>query len=114
MIEIEEDFDEVIDNRAAILVRFEYPLTRPVIAEFFNPVGSWTRRQLIGAVIEKYKAIYAEEEASLTIPVGVEPGLYNRNRTDGVHGIWGHDLTDLILCGFHKGEDGIYELDIES
>ena len=48
-----------------------------------------------------YEEIYDEEEASAitkTLPMS-ERKIMNRNQTDGIYGIWGHDLDDIAISG---------------
>jgi hypothetical protein len=109
-----DEYNVGIDQSPTIRVRFDYPLNNPIIAEFRQPQG-WLFGDFIVAVANKYGEIYAEEKATTSIPVGQASAfLINRNETDGKYGIWGHDIEDLRLTGVSKGEDGVYELDIES
>jgi len=85
---------------SAVLV-IEYPLTTPasIAISAAMPVG-FTRAELVRAACEEYANVYEAEEATAntkTIPREERTTLKNRNRTDGVYGIYGHDLDDLVL-----------------
>jgi len=73
------------------------------------------------AISKKYHEIYDEEErtaATKTIPMAQRKTLANRNETDGKYGIWGHDLSDLMLdtIDVYKNDKGkiFLQLSIES
>ena len=90
----------VIPFEHAVLV-IDLPLTHPASIELDAPVTvGFTRAELVKQVAEAYAHVYeAEEETAVTktIPVDERGTLRNRNRTDGVYGIWGHDLADLTV-----------------
>jgi len=102
---------EIIGS-GAIRVRFTYPLDKPVIAEFTQ--AEWTVQKFIDAVCAHYQQIYREESATTKNPVARAWPLVNRNQTTGKYGIWGHDIEDLVLIGFSKGSDGVFDLVLES
>ena len=47
-------------------------------------------------IYEAYKNIYDEEEQQVGDP-GTYENLYNRKKSEGPYGIWGHQLGDLYL-----------------
>jgi hypothetical protein len=116
-------------NPEEIVIPFEhaelvidYPLTTPAKIELDSPIHvGFTRAELIKQVVEAYQHVYdAEEETAMTktIPLEERGGRQNRNRTDGVYGIWGHDLKDLVITAArwsrkHNGVVSI-ELHVES
>jgi hypothetical protein len=57
-----------------------------------------TRREVVNKVVECYERIYREEDAALAAPARLIPGSLNRETTSGPYGIWGHVLSDLMLC----------------
>tara|TARA_B100000513_G_scaffold128064_1_gene56995 strand:- start:12 stop:611 length:600 start_codon:yes stop_codon:yes gene_type:complete len=83
-----------------INVVFDYPLQRP--AEFVL-TAPLTRKDLVRFIGAAYRLIYDQESASSSLRA--EPmceripgcALVNRANTDGIHGIYGHDLGDLAL-----------------
>lgn len=101
-----EDMEEIVIPYPKTTIVFSYPLKSEFRFEFQsdNPDG-FTRKNLVDSICRKYREIYDEENASLTVsPPTVEErmnkgGLINREKTDGTYGIWGHDLGDLVLEG---------------
>lgn len=79
----------------SIHIVFDYPLSQEVILEFKNK-GGFSRLDLFRCIHEGYSRIYAEEEAESGDPGNV-PGLMNRERSEGPHGIWGHRMSELFL-----------------
>lgn len=104
--------DEVVITETKINIKFEYPLTNPVTLSFVNP-GGFTRFDFFRCVYEGYLNIYKEEESADEDP-GMVPGMLNRARSDGPHGIWGHVIEDLFLEGVEDKGDGNFELFIGS
>jgi hypothetical protein len=91
--------DEVVINEPKITVIIDYPLTNEYTFDLESKNG-FTRWQLLKAISDNYYKLYAEEEKSATvktIPIAERKTMYNRNRTNGKYGIWGHDIADLIL-----------------
>ena len=90
----------VIPFEHALLV-IDYPLTTPATIELDAKLHvGFTRAELIEQVAEAYAHVYeAEEETAVTktVPLDERGKRANRNRTDGVYGIWGHDLADLVI-----------------
>ena len=93
--------DEIVIpfDRATLLI--VYPLTVPATVPIHAGI-SWgfTRGELVRAICEEYANVYEAEEATAatrTVPREERTARPERNRTDGVYGIWGHDLADLRL-----------------
>ena len=90
----------VIPFEHAILV-IDWPLTNPARIAITAPiVQGFTRRELVRAICEEYGNVYEAEEGTAqtkSIPMVDRGPNEKRNRTDGVYGIWGHDLADLRL-----------------
>ena len=114
------DIDKTVISESDLSIKISYPLTNPVEFKIYSEEG-FTRRILFTEIRKKYKEIYQEEQESANVKV-VPPDereiLMNRNQTDGKYGIWGHDISDLILVGIeiHKNNKGeiILELNIQS
>ncbi|MGJ8592909.1 MAG: hypothetical protein ACSHXF_10195 [Aquaticitalea sp.] len=113
--------DQVVIHERNVLLIIDYPLNEPVEINIrSNDQKGFTRKELIEKISEEYFRIYAEEEESATtktIPIDERKTIINRNQTDGVYGIWGHDLADLVLSSIivtHKNGDVFLELIIES
>jgi hypothetical protein len=104
----------IVDTDDSIFISFEYPLTQE-LDMMFTGKKPWRLEDLIDSVCEGYVKIYDEEDETRTLPAQspLDSILVNRPKTDGKHGIWGHDLNDLYIEGMHK-EDGIWHLDIGS
>jgi hypothetical protein len=113
--------DDYVINAQEVILIIDYPLNNP--AEFTlkskNEKG-FTKAELVKTISETYHMIYEEEERSATIktiPMEKREGIINRNQTNGKYGIWGHDLSDLVLSAIQvvKKENKYYlHLMIES
>jgi len=76
-------------------VYLQYPLgvTVELDVKKIKTIGS-----LLWHIAMAYKKIYEEEEKTTkikVIPIDERGVCSNRNKTDGIYGIWGHDLIDL-------------------
>lgn len=113
--------DVVIPFEHAVLV-IDYPLTNAATVEISAPLAQgFTRSALVRAICDEYDNIYEAEEGTAstkTVPRSERGSQLNRNRTDGVYGIYGHDLDDLVLTAarWTRGADGTVrvELSVES
>ncbi len=75
------------------------------------------REELIVEISNRYHRIYREEEESSTtktIPIEERETLLNRNKTNGIYGIWGHDIEDLDLSRIiiSRLDDGFVSLEL--
>jgi hypothetical protein len=93
--------EEVVFTGTNLIVVLDYPLRKeanfPISA---SSPGGFTRSELARKVADLYKRVYEEEEQTTkiaVIPLEQRKGLINRNETNGKYGIWGHDLSDLVL-----------------
>ena len=98
-----------------ITLTYDYPLSNPVRKTHTttNPAG-WTREELCNRVMRDYAKIYEEEKESMKGPESNIPGMMNRAQSDGVHGIWGHSMSDLILHTLCRKKDGTYTVELDS
>lgn len=99
----------VVPHPHAILF-IDYPLARPVQApiDASRPAG-FSERELCRAIRRTYARIYEEEDATANHPGQVGVGhVINRTTSDGVHGIWGHVISDLFIEGIdvYRADDG--------
>ena len=107
----------VIPFEHAILV-IDWPLTNPARIAITAPiVQGFTRRELVTAICEEYANVYEAEEGTAhtkPIPPGERAPGERRNRTDGVYGIWGHDLTELRLTALRwtRRPEGTVEIEL--
>ncbi len=105
-----QDGDVRVSSAESLMIKFSYPLARPTTMEFRSP-GGFTVGKLVECVREGYRKIYAEEGEPVRDPDAM---LMNRPTTDGPHGIWGHDIGDLVIEGIRETSPGLVELDIGS
>ncbi len=101
---VDEDYplsgNEKVLEENDINIIISYPLETP--ATFSHTSVSdkgFTRRQLAEIIAKDYKQVYDEEEQTTN-----NEGMLNRN-TGGKHGIYGHDLDDLMLHTAHVKKD---------
>ena len=90
--------DEVVIPESRVALIIDYPLKAPFAFMLFSDKG-FTRGTLIRLISYQYRLIYEEEENTAktkTLPPG-QRKIINRNTTDGIYGIWGHDIGDLVL-----------------
>jgi hypothetical protein len=105
---------EIVFTATNLIVVLDYPLRK----EFSFPITSaspsgFSRAELVRKVADLYKQLYAEEAETskiAVIPLAERKGLINRNETNGKYGIWGHDLSDLVLLEIEisRVADGIF------
>jgi hypothetical protein len=103
----------MLDERDEIAIKFTYPLRKPVTMTFTSP-GGFTRDGFCRAVSAGYRTIYEGEEKSRTTLPEPRGMLLNRSETDGVYGIWGHDIGDLVIEQAYLNESGIWQLAVGS
>lgn len=87
--------DEIIIPDEKITLKITYPLSVEVDREY-EQRGGFSRMDLFRYIYEAYKNIYDEEEEQVGDP-GTYERLYNRKKSEGPYGIWGHELGDLCL-----------------
>ena len=101
--QIDKKDEIVIPHEYATLV-IKFPLTKPVSLAVTAPIPEgFTRAALVETICEQYENVYDIEEATATTkPLPPEErARLGRNRTDGLYGIWGHDLQELVLTAVH-------------
>lgn len=107
----------VIPFEHAILV-IDWPLTNPARIAITAPITQgFTRRELVKAICEEYSNVYEAEEGTAhtkPIPPAERAPGEKRNRTDGVYGIWGHDLSELRLTALRwtRRPEGTVEIEL--
>jgi hypothetical protein len=113
---VRENFSRLIDAGKVAVEAVEatlilsYPLTI-IATRLIRPVDgkSFTRGELVTLIDETYREVYrleANSQSLPTPPVQERGHLLNRPKSDGMFGIWGHDLDDL---GIEK--IGVYRID---
>ena len=99
-------------------LKITYPLSVPYKC-IFDTKNGMTRRQVVDLIVKSYKKIYKEENKTSSIKealgkdIGSVP-YFNRIKTNGKHGIWGHVLSDLILCSLDIKKNNVLEVLVES
>lgn len=82
--------------------------------------GVETLNDLLKDVVEGYQNIYQmEDESSFKKAMMMceefpECSLINRNRTDGMFGIWGHTIGDLAIHTIYIYKDGSIKVGVDS
>lgn len=110
--------DDIVLKCDSAVLLIDYPLNNPVeiIIKPLTKQG-FTKKELILAISKEYHKIYNDEEETTktkTIPLNEREGLINRNQTDGIYGIYGHDIDDLDLSAIiiHTNQNGIIKLEL--
>jgi len=98
----------IIPPDKTINIVIDYPLTNQFEITLKPKTKGWTRLAVVEFIIKCYKQIYKEEEKSSKIKSGHIPNMFNRNQTDGKYGIWGHDLSDLILHSLDEESKDVF------
>jgi hypothetical protein len=110
--------DEIVIPFEHAVLLIEFPLTHPAKVAITAPLAQgFTRRELVTAICEEYENVYEAEEGTAqtkTVPPEERGELQKRNRTDGVYGIWGHDLSDLVLTAVRwtRSPDGVVTIEL--
>jgi hypothetical protein len=86
-----------------ITIQFDYPLSKSAKIKFKQD-GGFTLVNLMKCIRVGYHKIYDEETAAVGDPGCVE-GMYNRSKSSGPYGIWGHDICDLVVEGIYYNEE---------
>jgi hypothetical protein len=77
------------------MLKITYPLSVEIIRNY-EQKGGFSRKDLFRYIYEAYKNIYEEVEGQVGDP-GTYERLYNRKKSEGPYGIWGHYLNELYL-----------------
>lgn len=102
---------DIVLQQGTYTIKITYPLSVEVTTKI---TGSFTRKQLAQEIAKIYDAIYVDESRSSSIPEQNIPGMLNRVQTNGKYGIWGHDISDLILHTAYLLGDNTIELGVDS
>ncbi len=100
---------DIVIPKPSIRVGISYPLRQLYTFELRADDGRGFRRgELALKVSQLYQSIY-DEEAMTAEDLGREGSLYNRGRSEGKYGIWGHDLGDLAMHSVeYDAEEDMY------
>ena len=103
---------EVVIRKENIVIEYTYPLSNKI--EFpHKRKGGWTRKALVSTIQKDYAKIYRDEDKAVG-PTDCVPGTYNRDRSEGPYGIWGHCIGDLVIEGVSISDKGKVTLSIGS
>ena len=99
---------EVVISEEKITLILTYPLSVEVRISM-EKKGGFTRTDVFKEIYEAYKKIYEEEEKSEGDP-GSYDNMYNRKKSEGKYGIWGHYIEDLIIesVSYNQKEKELY------
>lgn len=93
----------------------DYPLQNPYTQEIKTSKKGMTLREVLNIAVDAYKKIYKQEkktsklkEESIAERSKGKTRLQNRASTDGIYGIWGHDLSDLTITNIIVKGNKIY------
>lgn len=107
-IEGQKDKNSFVGFKKAFVVA-DYPLSGEFVFEIVSTKRSgFTKKQLCEEIVEIYNFIYDTEDDTSkkkATPIEKRKGLLNRDFTEGMFGIWGHDLGDLCLGGIDVYKD---------
>ena len=87
--------NKVVIKDEKITMNITYPLSVEV-NRTLEKKGGFTRMDIFKNIYEVYKQIYEEEEKGVGDP-GRYDNLYNRRKSEGKYGIWGHYISDLLI-----------------
>lgn len=74
-----------------------YPLSHSAYVKF--DVLDLTTGIALHAYTNAYQRVYDIEDSDVGAPTPNIPGMFNRARSNGRFGIWGHHITDLVYNG---------------
>ncbi len=119
--------DEVVINSNSIKILYDYPLGTTGPSELEKEMRGWifeektnlpsfTRKELVRVIQERYHIIYTEEENDCGVVGTINPRMMNRAFSDGKYSIWGHYLSDLDLHEVSRDDHHpeIFQLGIDS
>lgn len=106
--------EEIIEGKQSITISFDYPLRSEITIPFTtNNKDGFTKDEFVKCVRRGYEMIYASERATITN--GKHEGLNLHPReSDGIFGIWGHQLYDLFLEEATQETPGVWVLTVGS
>jgi len=96
------DVEEVVLAAESATLLLSYPLKKSAV-RLVHPTNSkeFTRGDLAKIIEETYREVYRLEAVSQAVTdsyLNDRGNLYNKPESDGVFGIWGHDMYDLSIA----------------
>ena len=107
--------DEIVlepNNEYKLII--DYPLTTEYTEKIKTTNKGLSRLDFVNLVCNRYKQIYDIEKNTSKTKEGYIPGMYNRVKTNGNYGIWGHVLGDLVLHTLYINENNVLTFGIDS
>lgn len=96
--ELKRVLDTEFDHVEYVICIIRYPLEIPAYIKLVLEDYDLTYGQLLYVYTRAYQLVYKLEEEEVGDP-GHILGIFNRMKSDGPFGIWGHDITDLAYNG---------------
>ena len=112
--------NEIVLSCDSATLIIDYPIKDHAIFVIKKNMKSFSRKDLALEISKIYHQMYVDEENTATIKTlpMKDRKIMNRNETNGKYGIWGHDLSDLVLTSikvYKNGKGQIYlTLEIDS
>lgn len=105
-------------NKTYTLI-IDYPLRNTYTQEIKSGKKGTSLREVLNIAVDAYKKIYKDEKKTSKLKEesiaernkgksGMKSRLMNRASTDGIYGIWGHDLSDLTITNIIVKGNKIY------
>ncbi len=91
------DNEIILPSNKAYTIKIDYPLTNAFVTKVETGKNGLTRRQVVTKICGFYRKIYDDEAASMDGDEKYIEGMYNRAKSNGKYGIWGHVISDLML-----------------
>jgi len=93
-----KDPSQIVINDSNINLCLDYPFKKEFYVNLDSNNG-FMRYQLVDVIKNLYDIIYKSEELTSPSPTDYHKKLPHKNyaESDGVYGIWGYNLEDLIL-----------------
>lgn len=103
--------DETVFEGGSFECLLDYPMDRPAHLQIEDvPDARITPRLILDMIKSAYTEIYRLEKGEDRFPPSVEGKsgviVLNRPQTNGMFGIWGHDIQNLSVDGIEIGDAG--------
>jgi hypothetical protein len=104
----------ILEPNTEYKLTIDYPLTTKYVEKIKTLDVAMNRLDFVTLVCNRYKQIYDIEKTTSKTKEGCIPGMYNRMKTNGMYGIWGHMLGDLTLHTLDIDDHNNLELGVDS
>jgi len=107
--------DEIIlESNKTYTLQIDYPLSTLFTHEFNTSEKGMTRAEFIKMVVDAYHFIYDVEDDTVGHKTGNISRMYNREKSSGKYGIWGHHLEDLVLHTLIFEDNEVIKIGVDS